>query len=227
MPPRRTRLQKCLELLVEHQGPLTGGPPRDPWAAILWENVVYLTDEQRRDEAFLALERATSLRPDRLLEATDDALLGICGKGKMAASQVQKLRDCARLFLEIGDPRTLVTLPESRAMTALQEFPGIGRPGAERLLLFAGHGTALALESNGLRTLQRLGYGDDLGDYGKSYRATQGAAAEELDADGKARIDAYLRLRRHGQQQCRKKPVCDSCPLQKHCDARRGDGMNH
>lgn len=227
MPPRRTRLQKCLDLLADHQGPLTGGPPADPWAAILWENVVYLTDEARRDDAFAALTRATKLQPERLLAATDAELLPISGKGKMAQDQAQKLRDCARLFLEVGDPRQLVTLPEAKAMARLQEFPGIGEPGAERLRLFAGQGAALALESNGLRTLQRLGYGEDLGDYRRSYRASQAAAAEELDDDGKARVDAYLRLRRHGQQQCRKKPLCDSCPLQNHCDARRGDGMNH
>lgn len=224
---RRTRLQKCLELLADHQGPLIGGPPRDPWAAILWDNVVAVPDEARRDEAFAALERATGLVADRVSTATDAALLAICGKGRLAAAQVPKLRDCARLFRELGDPRGLVRLPAAKAVAALQQFPGIDQPAAERLLLFAGQGTALALDAHGLRTLQRLGYGDGEADPATGYRTTQAAAVEELDDDDAVRIDAYRRLRRHGLQQCRKKPVCDSCPIHNHCDARRGDGMNH
>jgi hypothetical protein len=38
--PRRSTLQKILTRLAETQGEIDDGPPRDPWHAILWDNVV-------------------------------------------------------------------------------------------------------------------------------------------------------------------------------------------
>jgi adenine-specific DNA glycosylase len=42
---------------------------------------------------------------------------------------------------------------------ALQLFPSIGKPGAEKIPLFTKTAPVVALESNGLRVLVRLGYG--------------------------------------------------------------------
>lgn len=223
---RLTRLQKILARLGETQGPIQDGPPRDPWHAILWENVVYLTDEGRRQKAFLQLRQATGLEAGTIADAPDELLLPICGQGKMAAQQLQKLRDCAALFAEVGDPRDLATLTDKAAKKGLCAFPGIGLPGYHRLRLFAGEEPLCTFESNGLRALLRLGYGEEQADYAATYRSVTAAAADELADDVDVRIDAYLRLRRLGQTTCKKQPHCDACAVANLCTAQRGDDMH-
>ena len=221
--PRRSTLQKILTRLAETQGGIDGGPPRDPWHAILWDNVVYLTDEARRQEAFAQLRVATGLEAAMITAAPDEVLLSICGKGKMAAQQLLKLRECAELFASAGDPRELVKLQEAKARKGLCSFPGVGLPGFHRLRLFAGAEPLATFESNGLRALERLGFGEEQKDYASTYRVVTAAAAAELPEEVEVRIDAWKRLRRHGQQTCRRQPMCDGCPVRNLCAARRGD----
>jgi endonuclease III len=221
--PRRSTLQKILTRLAETQGEIDDGPPRDPWHAILWDNVVYLTDEARRRKAFAQLREATGLEAAVIAAVPDEVLLPICGKGKMAAQQVLKLRECAELFSSVGDPRDLVKLPEAKAKKGLCAFPGVGLPGFHRLRLFAGAEPLATFESNGLRALARLGFGEEQKDYAATYRVVTAAAAAEMAEDTEVRIDAWRRLRRHGQQTCRRLPLCDACPVANHCLSRRGD----
>jgi endonuclease-3 related protein len=221
--PRRSTLQKILTRLAATQGEIDDGPPRDPWHAILWDNVVYLTDEARRQQAFAQLRKATGLEAGIIAAAPDEVLLPICGKGKMAAQQVAKLRECAELFSSAGNPRSLVKLPEAEARKGLCEFPGVGLPGFHRLRLFAGTEPRATFESNGLRALARLGFGEEQKDYAATYRVVTAAVDAELPEDVEVRIDAWQRLRRHGQQTCRRQPMCDGCPVANLCAARRGD----
>jgi len=64
---------------------------------------------------------------------------------------------------------------EMRVLRALQQFPAIGVPGAERVLLLTGRLPVLAVDSNGLRVLTRIGYAHKLKDYARTYRAVRAA----------------------------------------------------
>jgi endonuclease III len=81
----------------------------------------------------------------------------------------------------------------------------------------------LALESNGLRVLLRLGFGEEKKSYSTTYRLVQHAAIEGLDKDCSWLIQAHLLLRRHGQELCRRsEPMCDKCPLAEDCEYYQG-----
>ena len=112
-------------------------------------------------------------------------------------------------------------LPEARRL--LRRFPGTGEPGADRILLFGHHHNVLALDSNALRVLLRLGIGEDSDNYQRSYRSAQAAAQGLLAPEGAQLIRANLLLRHHGQELCRRsEPHCPICPLQSRC--RTGGG---
>ena len=215
----RSRLSGILRKLRGAGAPVTP-LPRDPWSLILWENVVYLVDDAARKRALTRLRRDTGLRAARIAAAPDEVLLAACGEGRMAAQQVRKLRECAALFADVGDPAELVTRPAPQARKALQRFPGIGAPGVDRLLLFAGAAPLVALDSNGLRVLLRLGYGTEAKSYATSYRSAQTAAAAELPADVDVRIDAFHLLRAHGKDVCKQRPDCGACVLAAGCPGR-------
>lgn len=214
----RTRLQRLLAALSRGR-PVDPAalPPRDPWHAILFENVAYLVHDAARRQAFAALQRGTRLDAAAIAAAGDELLSAATGHGKLAGQRVAKLRRCAELFHSVGDPRRLVDLPLAKARAALKRFPGIGDPGADRLLLFAGKVPLLALESNGLRTLLRLGYGTESKNYAASYRSAQAAAAAEVPDRVDDRIGSFAVLRRHGQETCRATPDCATCVIAAEC----------
>jgi endonuclease III len=187
---------------------------------VLWENVAYLADDERRGEAFQTLKKRIGTEPGQILSASDEALLEVTRHGIVADQFAEKLRRCARIALEEfdGDLRPLLKLPGAKAKKALQKFPGIGEPGAEKILLLSKTYPFLALDSNGLRVLVRLGFGAEQKNYSVMYRLVQKAALEGLDKDCSWLILAHLLLRHHGQELCKRtRPQCEKCPLASDC----------
>ena len=192
----------------------------DPLEQILFENVAYLASDARRTEAFRLLRELTGLKPERILAAPPAALHGIGGRGILPGGTVEKLREIAAIALEEfgGDLSGVPRLPPKDAIKALKKFPSIGDPGAEKILLFAGALPVLALDSNGLRALLRLGFGAQEKSYAKSYRSAQEAAAGQIPRDCVALIEAHQLLRRHGQELCKTNhPRCEVCPVRAEC----------
>jgi endonuclease III len=206
-------------------------PPKldGPWEMVLWENVAYLADDDRRLQAFQTLKKRIGTEPTQILSASNEALLDVTRHGIMPEHFAEKLRKCAQIVLEEfdGDLRPVLQSPLPKAKKALQRFPGIGEPGAEKILLFSRAYAVLALESNGLRVLLRLGFGVEKKSYATTYRLVQMAAGVGLDKDYTWMIQAHLLLRRHGQDLCRRsEPMCDKCPLSVDCDYyQRGVGL--
>jgi endonuclease III len=220
-----------LSQVVEHLQAHYGRPkvPRrgDPWEIILCENVAYLADDDRRRNAFQTLKKRIGTEPGQILSASDEALLAVTRHGILADQFATKLRQCAQIALEEfdGDLRPVLQLPFAKAKKALQRFPGIGEPGAERILLFSQTYPVLALDSNGLRVLLRLGFGEEKKSYSTTYRLVQQAVEEGLDKDYSWLIQAHLLLRHHGQELCKRtKPECNQCPLAPDCEFYQGGG---
>jgi endonuclease-3 len=214
-------LSKVIEQLQAHYGRPKVPRLRGPWEMILWENVAYLADDDRRLKAFQTLKRRIGTEPGQILSASDEALLEVTRHGILADQFARKLRHCAQLALEQfdGDLRPVLKLPLPRARKALQKFPGIGEPGAEKIFLFSQTFPVLALDSNGLRVLLRLGFGEEKKSYSTTYRLVQKAALEGLDKDYSWLIQAHLLLRCHGQELCKRtKPECKKCPLAPDCE---------
>ncbi|HEV3005174.1 MAG TPA: hypothetical protein VGX78_11975 [Pirellulales bacterium] len=205
-------------------------PPKlaGPWEMILWENVAYLADDDRRRRAFETLNVRVGTKPEQIITASDEALVEVTRHGILAGQFAKKLRRCAQIALEEfdGDLRGVLKLVFPKAKKALQKFPGVGEPGAEKILLFSRAYPVLALESNGLRVLLRLGFGEEKKSYSTTYRLVQKAAEEEgMKKDYSWLIETHLLLRRHGQVMCKSsEPACAICPLAPDCAFRRRMG---
>ncbi len=138
--------------------------------------------------------------------------------GMRPAQRVARLRRCAELAIA-GAP--------------WRAFPGIGLPGAQRIELFTGSRCVLALDSNALRVLVRLGYGDSTAAYASAYRQAQAVATRELPHTIAAMQRAHQLLRRHGRTLCRRNaPTCAACPIRSQCPSagrppRCIDGLVH
>jgi endonuclease III len=198
-------------------------PPKvtDPLGMILLENVAYLVSDERREQSFNALCERVGLTPPEILMAHEETLLEVARLGGMhPAGRVEKLRRIAQIALHEfeGHLDCILKQPLAKAKKSLKKFPGIGDPGAEKILLFSRTHPILALDSNGLRVLLRLGYGEERKSYASTYHSAQEAVAGELKKDFDWLILAHQLLRHHGQELCKMKaPICSACPLKKNC----------
>jgi endonuclease-3 len=192
----------------------------DPFELILYENIAYLAADARRNEAFRLLKTRIGSSPAKILAAPRAALREIASLGIVADQTVEKLRNIAAIAIDEfeGNLEAVTRLPVSEAKKLLRKFPSIGEPGAEKVLLFSKAARVLALDSNGLRVLLRLGFGTEDKNYAKSYRSAQEAVDSQLKRDCDWLIEAHQLLRRHGQELCkRSRPRCEVCPLRPDC----------
>src|SRR5579859_2820514 len=105
-----------------------------------------------------------------------------------------------------------------RAKRALKEFPIIGEPGADKIILFAGLAPGAAVPSAQTGVPQRIFFGTEDKNYGKGYRAAQEAMNAELPQDFAARRRAYSLLKKHGQEICKSTNLkCEICPISRMC----------
>ena len=219
MPVRPLKLAAVLQALKKHYGAPEPLPTKDPFELILWENVAYLAPPVRRRAAFALLRREVGLSPGEILAASRAALERVTAHGILKVRFANKLRDCARIAIEDfrKDLRSVLREPLPQAKKALRCFPGIGEPGAEKILLFAGVQNTLAPDSNALRVLMRLGFIAEDRSYARMYAASRtlgGKPALEI-ADTR---QAHLLLQTHGQTLCKRNaPLCGPCPLASRC----------
>ena len=224
-----SRLGWALDRIERHYGSPTPPPVAGPFDMILWEVVAYLADDARRGMAFDALRKQVGLTPGKILAAPKTLLCDITRMGGSIAAEerAERLQAAAQLTLDEfgGDLASVLKLPPQRAKKLLMQFPMIGEPGAEKILMFLGVLGVLALESNGLRALVRLGFGEDRKSYSATYKSVREVTLEELPADCKLLTKAHLLLRQHGQRLClRNGPECHACPVNSDCRFFRGRG---
>ncbi len=219
--PARPKLKDVVAALQRLYGAPKPFPSRDPWELVLHENAAYLVDDATRGEVFRSLKSRVGLSPESILGAPYERLVEAIRTGGMRPPErANKLLEAAEIAREVGLPelRRLARQGGPAARRTLKRFPGIGDPGAGKLLLAAGGAVTLAPESNGLRVLVRLGFAQEDKSYAKTYRSAAEAARPELPDDNGWLVAGHQLLKTHGQELCtRTTPACDACPLAKGC----------
>ena len=96
--------------------------------------------------------------------------------------------------------------PYAKAKKALKQFPSIGDPGAEKILLYCGAGEGLPLDWNGSRVLLRHRLRPlPAEELWSTIPIDSGAVAGQLPRDAAGLACADLLLRQHGKAICRGK----------------------
>jgi len=213
-----------LRVYVDRLRGLYGRPkrpiPSGPFEWIIWEHVASVPDDEQRALVFRTLRQKIGTTPQAILRTPKPKMLELLAPGgPNPEPRLARLKEAADLMIEIGlaRVRTLVRESPAEAKKLLKRFKGIGEPGADRILLFCRTQASLAPEANGLRVLNRIGYGKPNANGPTAYRQVSDALAPELTRDYNWLIQAHQLLRRHGQDICRATPRCDACPLAPDC----------
>ncbi len=192
-----------------------------PFELVLWENACYLLPDERRTQVFEGLRKRVGMNPKAILNGDPAALLELATMGGMRPKvRVFRWQEIARITLSQfdGDLDQILNLPYPQAKKALKQFPNIGDPGAEKILMYCGAAPGLPLEWNGLRVLTRIGYGRTQKNYGAMYKSVQETLKSDLPRKAEAVAQAHLLLRQHGKEICRdKSPQCYGCVIKEMC----------
>jgi endonuclease III len=225
------KLTQILDVLKDLYGPQKLAGPKDPYEMIVFLNSGYPASDAKCTKGFEALKREIGEQPKKILAVSKaklakvmrpnviipglcaERLKGIAGrvsnefKGDLTAALKQRLR-------EAKEPEKGL----KAAKKVLQEFSVIGEPSAEKILLFSGLVPVAAVPSAFVDVPIRLFRGEP----GKNYAADYKTAREILDSGlprtFDARQQAYLLMKKHGQEICKRtKPKCEVCPLTERC----------
>jgi len=222
-PHPMTKFQNLVARLHKHHGDPSPPPAHGPFELVMWENACYLLPDERRAAVFGAVKTQVGMTAEAIRKADSRKLLPIAALGGMRPeTRVFRWHEIARITLQLfgGNLDSILQEPYAKAKKALKQFPNIGEPGAEKILLLCGMaGPGLPLESNGLRVLVRAGYGrEHLRNYGAMYKSVEEAIASELPRDVPALAQAHMLLREHGKTVCRTGgPLCHECPATDLC----------
>jgi endonuclease III len=217
----RPIILKLLDKLEEFYGKQEPGWPVDPYEFLVWWYCGYPASDAACAKGWEKLHSEVGIQPKMLLRATPRMLSSALRPGGMFPDlRGLQLKEIAlRMQDEFGgDLRTGLHGPLSQARKTLKTFPGIADAGADRILLFAGIAPIAAVPSNCTQVVDRLMRGQESKNYATSYREAQKAIAAEVPETFDARTRAYLLLKRHGQELCKRtKPKCESCPVSPNC----------
>ncbi len=223
-----TRFAQLITGLKRHYGDPSLPPANGPFEHVMWENAAYLLSDERRAAVLQGLREQIGLDPHKIQAANRDVLLALAKQGGMRPeTRVFRWLEISRITIDQfgGDLASILKLPYAEAKRGLKQFPNIGEPGAEKILMYCGvsdKGNGLPLDWNGSRVLLRIGYGRESSrNYGAQYKSIQEAVAAELPRAASARAKAHLLLRQHGKDLCRNnKPKCEECPVSPMCSWR-------
>jgi endonuclease-3 len=221
MAKSTTSVPKILNDLESFYGPQQPDWPTDPYLFLVWWYCGYPASDAACGKGWAALNRDIGTSPEQLLSASPAKLAAALKPGGMVPEiRALRLKEIAARVKDeyAGDLRAALVGPMAQVRKILKRFPSIADPGADRILLFAGIAALPAVPSNCPHVLVRLQRGLERENYGVTYKEAQEAIASEVPETLEARMRAFLLLKRHGQELCKRtKPKCAKCPVSATC----------
>lgn len=214
-------VSEILEQLEKHYGKQQATWPTDPYLFLVWWHCGYPASDKACSKGWDELNKSIGVEPEKILRASPDKLAEALRPGGMVPElRAMRLKEIAARVKDefAGDLRAALVGPIPKVRSILKKFPNIADPGADRILLFAECAPIGAIPSNCPHVLVRLQRGQERENYGVNYREAQQAIEAEVPATFEARIRAYLLLKHHGQEVCKRtKPKCEQCSVKSMC----------
>jgi endonuclease III len=214
-------ISDVLNKLEEFYGPQEPTFPTDPYEFLVWWYCGYPASDAACSKGWANLTREVGIEPQKLLRAKPAKLTAALKAGGMLPElRAERLKEVAvRVQDEFGgDLRTALAGPIPQARKKLKSFHSIADPGADRILLFGSVSPVAAVPSNCVHALDRILHTSESRNYSTAYRECQRVLASELPETFDSRTRAYLLLKKHGQDTCKRtRPRCEICPVRSQC----------
>src|SRR6266566_4357761 len=200
------KLVQILEILEKAYGPQQLAGPTDAYEMIVFLNCGYPASDGACAKGFDALKREVGVQPNKLLAVSRAKLAKLMRPSVIVpAACAERLKDIAGTVKNEFDEDLTAALEKriaeakgrpangsgennlKAAKKVLQQFPTIGEPSAEKILLFSGLAPVAGVPGK---------------NYAANYRTARGVLDMGLPRTFEARKRAYLLLKKHGQEIC-------------------------
>ncbi len=163
--------------------------------------------------AIKQLKNNISLTPEAIIATSDEQLAKWIHSSGFFNVKTKRLKDFTQWYLDQGSFAVLDKLDTVDLREQLLQVRGIGKETADDILLYAFERPVFVIDAYTRRLFYRLGLinGDE------PYDELQHLIELSLDLDVGLFNEYHALIVRHSKERCRKKPLCDGCPLDAIC----------
>ncbi len=192
-------------------GDLHWWPGETPFEVIVGAILTQNTNWKNVERAIENLKKEKLLSPERLFETADDTLAELIRPSGYYRLKTRRLKAFLHFLFGAcgGDVETMFAANHRVLRKKLLAVKGIGEETADSILLYAGGKPVFVVDVYTRRILQR----HFLIQGGESYEEIQSLFMSHLPRKVPLFKQYHALLVNAGKHFCRKKPLCDACPL--------------
>ena len=209
-----TTLQKLYHTLYAHYGDLEWWPADSPFeviaGAVLTQNTTWTNVEKAiaRFDGDITAKRILALPAEELQDIIRPA-----GFFRQKAKYLQAVSEWFTSYDSNIDAIKKRPLPELR--TELLNVHGVGNETADSILLYAFDLPSFVVDAYTMRLFKRYPI-----DAGNTYMEVKTFCESNLPKDTELYNHFHALIVEHAKTHCKKKPVCEGCPVGKTCEIR-------
>lgn len=215
-------LKQLNRWLYDHYGDQQWWPATSRFEVMIGAILTQNTSWTNVERALQGLQSAIPLEPEALLTLELSQLAQLIRPSGYFNVKAARLQHYCRWFLQQGGFAGLDQLTTPILRQRLLAVHGIGPETADDMLLYAFQRPVFVVDSYTKRLFARVGLvADDIG-----YEVLR-AWVEAVFVDGDDVVQLFNELHAmiviHAKQYCRKKPLCEGCPLRCMCQYERSE----
>jgi endonuclease-3 related protein len=205
------KLLAIYETLRAHYGELHWWPAKTPYevmvGAVLTQNTAWGNVEKA------IANFGDDLAPEAVLNADLTELTHMIRPAGFFNQKAAYLKSVTQWFEKYGFDVTAVQRePFARMRTELLATKGVGRETADSILLYAFGFPTFVVDAYTVRLCDRYPI-----DAGKGYEAIKAHFEGNLERSAEVYNNFHALIVINGKEHCKKKPVCEGCPLSETC----------
>jgi endonuclease-3 related protein len=212
-------LRAIYERLFSHYGPQGWWPGETPFEVMVGAVLTQNTAWSNVEKAIVNLKANEALAPEALLALPHPQLAEWLRPSGYFNVKARRLSEFCRWFLAQGELETLRNLSTDELRRELLGVKGIGPETADDILLYAFQRPVFVIDTYTRRLVSRL----QLGSGDEDYETLRAMFEKGLGGPSNANVTLFNEYHAliviHAKEACRKRPVCEGCPLRHHCRA--------
>lgn len=211
----RNSLLEIFNTLLDVYGPRFWWPAETPFEVCVGAILTQNTNWGNVEKAIANLKGEGLLSPEGLRDVPVERLAELIRPAGYFNVKSGRLKDfIGWLFQEHGGSLDRMFSGEWRLLRyELLKVRGVGPETCDSILLYAGHKPSFVVDAYTKRLFSRIG----LISGGAVYEEVRSLFMENLPTDTELYNEYHALIVEHCKERCRKKPLCETCPLRSRC----------
>ena len=204
-------LARIYAALLAHYGDLDWWPAKTPYEVIAGAVLTQNTAWSNVEKAIASFDGRLS--PEFILGVSHDELAGIIRPAGFFNQKAVYLKAVTAWYAGYGfDVQAVQKEPLEKLHAELLAVKGVGRETADTILLYAFGFPTFVVDAYTFRLCERYPI-----DAGKGYEAVKAFFENSVPKDAGTYNNYHALIVINGKEHCRKKPLCNGCPLYDDC----------